>query len=299
MATFDASKLNLPFMKYRMAAIGLSAALVIASLLFLAVKGLNYSVDFTGGVSIQLAFSNPVDVGEIRDTLSESGHGQATIQAYDDRNILIRYQESKEDGSGDDTRKQILSLLEEKHGEVTINQIDDVGPVVGSELRKQAFIAVFVSIAFILAYMAFRFQFRFGVVAVIALVHDAILMLGVYSLTGREISTSFIAAILTVIGYSLNDSIVVLDRVRENWSQLRAKGILDLINNSVNQTLSRTINTSLTTLLPVLAMFFWGGEVISNLSFAFLVGIVVGTYSSIYVASALLAEWYLRKPVKK
>jgi preprotein translocase subunit SecF len=282
-----------------MAAIGLSAALVIASLLFLAVKGLNYSVDFTGGVSIQLAFSNPVDVGEIRDTLSESGHGQATIQAYDDRNILIRYQESKEDGSGDDTRKQILSLLEEKHGEVTINQIDDVGPVVGSELRKQAFIAVFVSIAFILAYMAFRFQFRFGVVAVIALVHDAILMLGVYSLTGREISTSFIAAILTVIGYSLNDSIVVLDRVRENWSQLRAKGILDLINNSVNQTLSRTINTSLTTLLPVLAMFFWGGEVISNLSFAFLVGIVVGTYSSIYVASALLAEWYLRKPVKK
>ena len=142
----------------------------------------------------------------------------------------------------------------------------------------------------------FRFSFRFGVAAVFFLVHDAIIMLGIYSLTGREISTSFIAAILTVIGYSLNDSIVVLDRIRENWGQLRSKGILNLVNNSINQTLSRTINTSLTTLLLVLAMFFLGGEVISNLAFAFLVGVVVGTYSSIYVASSVLAEWYVRKP---
>jgi preprotein translocase subunit SecF len=129
-------------------------------------------------------------------------------------------------------------------------------------------------------------------------VHDSIIMLGIYSLTGREISTSFIAAILTVIGYSLNDSIVVLDRIRENWGQLRSRGILELINTSINQTLSRTVNTSLTTLLPVLAMFFLGGEVISNLAFAFLIGIIVGTYSSIYIASAVLAEWYLRRPAK-
>jgi preprotein translocase subunit SecF len=129
-------------------------------------------------------------------------------------------------------------------------------------------------------------------------VHDSIILLGIYSLTGREISTSFISAILTVSVYSLNDSIVVLDRIRENWGQLRSRGILELINTSINQTLSRTVNTSLTTLLPVLAMFFLGGEVISNLAFAFLIGIVVGTYSSIYIASAVLAEWYLRRPAK-
>ncbi|MDR1019589.1 MAG: protein translocase subunit SecF [Synergistaceae bacterium] len=294
MATFNVSKINLPFMKYRMAAIAISAALMLSSLALLAVKGLNYSVDFTGGVSVQIEFDNPVDVADIRNTLSESGQGQATIQAYDDKNVLVRYQDSD-----DALRRQIVASLEEEHGKLTVRQVDDVGPVVGGELRKQAFIAVLVSIAAILIYMAVRFQFRFGVVAVLALVHDAVIMLGAYSLTGREISTSFIAAVLTVIGYSLNDSIVVLDRVRENWPQLRSVGILDLINTSVNQTLSRTINTSLTTLLPVLAMFFFGGEVISNLAFAFLVGIGVGTYSSIYVASSLLAEWFLRKPLKQ
>jgi preprotein translocase subunit SecF len=281
-------------MKYRRVSIALSLALIIVSFLLLAAKGLNYSVDFTGGVSMQLKFARSADVGEIRETLAGIGQGQAVIQAYDDHNVLIRYQSSE-----DDVRKNIVSSLEGKYGEVSIEKIDDVGPVVGGELRKQALTAVIVAIVLILIYMAWRFQFRFGVAAVISLAHDTILMLGVYSLTGREISTSFIAAILTVIGYSLNDSIVVLDRIRENWTQLRSKGILDLINTSINQTLSRTINTSLTTLLPVLAMFFLGGEVISNLAFAFLVGIVVGTYSSIYVASAILAEWYLRSPAKK
>jgi preprotein translocase subunit SecF len=277
-----------------MAAIVISAVLVLSSLCLLAVKGLNYSVDFTGGVSMQIEFENPVNVAEIRNTLSEMGQGQATIQAYDEKNVLVRYQDSS-----DDLRRQIVSSLEKEHGELTVKQVDDVGPVVGGELRKQAFIAVTVSIIAILLYMAVRFQPRFGVVAVLSLVHDSIIMLGAYSLTGREISTSFIAAVLTVIGYSLNDSIVVLDRIRENWPQMRSKGILELVNNSINQTLSRTINTSLTTLLPVLAMFFFGGEVISNLAFAFLIGIAVGTYSSIYVASSLLAEWFLRKPVKK
>ncbi len=291
MATFDASKLNLPFMKYRLTALVVSLVLVIGSLLLLGTKGVNFSVDFSGGVALQLEFESPVNVGDIRKTLSDMGKGQATIQAYDERNVLIRYQDT-----GDAVRKEMLSALEAKYGEVKIQKIDEIGPVVGKELRKQAFIAVTLAIIGILAYMAFRFSFRFGVAAVLSLVHDAIIMLGIYSLTGREISTSFIAAILTVIGYSLNDSIVVLDRIRENWGQLRSKGILNLVNNSINQTLSRTINTSLTTLLPVLAMFFLGGEVISNLAFAFLVGVVVGTYSSIYVASSVLAEWYVRKP---
>jgi preprotein translocase subunit SecF len=277
-----------------MAAICFSLALIVVSLLLLATKGLNYSVDFTGGVSMHLEFQEPVDIGGIRTTLSELGQGQATIQAYDERNILVRLQ-----NEDDEVRKTIIASLGEKFGEVKLQKIDRVGPVVGGELRKQAFTAVIFAIILILIYMAWRFQFRFGVVAVASLAHDTILMLGVYSLTGREISTSFIAAILTVIGYSLNDSIVVLDRIRENWSQLRSKGPLELINASINQTLSRTVNTSLTTLLPVLAMFFLGGDVISNLAFAFLIGIVVGTYSSVYIASALLAEWYLRKPDKR
>jgi preprotein translocase subunit SecF len=281
-------------MKYRTFAIGLSLVLIVASLILLLVKGVNYSVDFAGGVAIQLEFKEPVDIGAVRETLASVGHAQAVIQAYDERNILIRYQDSDEN-----VRREMIAAMENRFGSVTIQKIDDVGPVVGKELRKQAAIAVSVAILLILAYMAFRFRFRFGVVAVAALVHDTIIMLGVYSLTGREISTSFIAAILTVIGYSLNDSIVVLDRIRENWRQFRSLGVEELVNNSINQTLSRTINTSLTTLLPVLAMFFFGGEVISNLAFAFLIGIVVGTYSSIYVASALLAEWYIRKPVRE
>jgi preprotein translocase subunit SecF len=293
MAVFDASKLNIPFMKYRKFAMFFSVALVALSLALLAGKGLNYSVDFSGGVSLQLKFASQVDIGVVRDAIGGVGHGQET-QAFEDGSIRIRYPES------DDTlQEQILQILRDKFGEVTIQQIDKVGPAVGEELRRQAVVAIFMAIVAILIYMWFRFRLRFGAAAVAALIHDSLIMLGAYSLTGREVGTSFIAAVLTVIGYSLNDTIVILDRVRENWGQLHSVGVLDLVNNSVNQTLSRTINTALTTLLPVLAMFFLGGEVISNLAFAFLVGIVVGTYSSIFIASSIVAEWYLRKPERR
>jgi preprotein translocase subunit SecF len=294
MAVFDVSKLNLSLMKYRKFAMFLSIAAIIVSLVSLSVKGINYSVDFSGGIALQLAFENPPeDIGDIRGVLADTGHSQATIQAYDDGSFLIRYQDTDES-----TQQVILNALRDKFGKVAVQKIDNVGPVVGQELRKQAAVAIGLSILAILAYMAVRFRFRFGVAAVAALLHDSIIMLGAYSLTGREISTSFIAAILTVIGYSLNDTIVVMDRVRENWSKLHRDGIVNLVNNSVNQTMSRTINTSLTTLMPVLAMFFLGGEVVSNLAFAFLVGIVVGTYSSIYIASSIVVEWYLRRPVR-
>ncbi|MDR3281043.1 MAG: protein translocase subunit SecF [Synergistaceae bacterium] len=293
MAAYDASKLNLPFMKYRRAALCISLILILASLAALATRGVNYSVDFTGGVALQLDFEEPVDIGAVREALSGADQGQATIQAYDEHNILVRYQDSSEE-----TRSEMMNALEARFGAVSIVKIDEVGPVVGRELRRQATVAVGLAIVAILIYMAIRFRFRFGAAAVAALVHDTIIMLGVYSLTQREISTSFIAAILTVIGYSLNDTIVVLDRVRENWGKIRSAGVLDLVNTSVNQTLTRTIFTALTTLMPVLAMFLFGGEVISNLAFAFLIGIVVGTYSSIYVASSIVAEWYLRKPDK-
>lgn len=291
MATFDASKLNLPFMKYRKVAMGISLIAVLVSLGSLAVKGLNPSVDFTGGLVMHVKFEQPTDVGAVRASLSNIGQGQAVIQAFSEHDIMIRLHAEAED-----VRKEALGKLQDDLGKLTVQRIDKVGPVVGKELRKQAIISLVLALSGILVYMAFRFRFRFGMAAVLSLVHDSIIMLGVYSLLQKEISVAFIAAILTVIGYSLNDSIVVLDRVRENWPLIRTKGVLGLIDNSINQTLSRTVNTSVTTLLPVLAMYFFGGEVISNFAFAFLIGIVVGTYSSVYISSAILADWYLRSP---
>jgi len=290
-AIFNVSGLHLPFMKYRKIWFAISIVCILASAALLLTKGLNLSVDFTGGLVLQVKFDSAVDVADIRKSLSNIGQGQAIIQSYDKNDVLIRFQAQDES-----VRRTVLETLRKDFGGLTVLKIDKVGPVVGKELRMQAVISLVLALLGILLYMAFRFKFRFGVAAVLSLLHDAIIMLGVYSLTGKEVSVSFIAAVLTVVGYSLNDSIVVLDRVRENWRLLGKSGIIQLVDDSVNQTLARTVNTSLTTLLPVIAMCVFGGEVISNFAFAFLVGIVVGTYSSIYIASSIVAEWYLRSP---
>lgn len=291
MATFDASRLNFQFMKYRKILIGLSLICIAVSIALLCTKGLNLGVDFTGGLVLQVKFDQPTDIANVRSALSKIGQGNATIQAFDQNDVLLRFQAQDEQ-----VRKNVLAVLSTDIGSYNILRVDKIGPVVGKELRAQAGYSLFLALAGILIYMAYRFRLRFGAAAVAALMHDVILMLGAYSLTGKEISVTFIAAVLTVAGYSLNDSIVVLDRIRENWGSVRSVGIEKLVNTSVNQTLSRTINTSVTTLLPVMAMFLFGGEVISNFAFAFLVGIAVGTYSSIYIASSLLVEWYSRSP---
>jgi len=288
---FDNVKFNFPFMKYRKVWIGISLVAVLCSYAVLFTKGLNLSVDFTGGLVFQVKFAQEATVADVRASLSKIGQGQATIQKYDNGNFLIRLQANAES-----VREEVTKQLKSDFEGTEILQIDKVGPIVGGELRRQAVMALALALAGILVYMAFRFRFRFGVAAVIALFHDTSIMLGVYSLTGKEISVTFIAAILTIVGYSLNDTIVVMDRIRENWKYVRSDGILEVINRSVNDTLTRTINTALTTLLPVISMLLFGGEVISNFAFAFLVGIVVGTYSSIYVAGAIVAEWYLRSP---
>jgi len=284
---------NINFMGIRRIALGVSIALILGSLALLMTKGLNLGIDFSGGNLVQLEFASPVAVSDIRDSLVEVEQGQSVIQAYSDRGVIIRLQVE------DEAVQQTLSVLRDSFGELEVLRLEKVGPVVGEQLRKEAIIAVVIALVGILGYITLRFRFRFGIASVAALLHDTIITLGVFSLTGREISLPFIAAILTIVGYSLNDTIVVLDRVRENWKKLRQLGIDGLINLSVNQTLSRTINTSLTTFLPVLALFLWGGPVIANFAFAFLVGIVVGTYSSIYISGALLAEWYARSPEKK
>lgn len=281
------------FMKHRKAALMLSLLCIAASLGLIFVKGLNLGIDFTGGNVVQVEFTQPTAIEDIRQVLTSVGQGGSVIQSYSDRGVIIRISANEEEA-----RRHTVESLRSKFPGMQVIRLEKVGPVVGEELRQEAFIALILALAGILAYITVRFQFRFAVVSVAALLHDAVITLGIFSLTGMEISSSFIAAILTIVGYSLNDTIVVLDRVRENWKNLRGTGIVDLLNSSINQTLSRTINTSVTTLLPVVALYLWGGEVLRSFSFALLVGILVGTYSSIYVASGLLAEWWSKVPQK-
>lgn len=177
-----------------------------------------------------------------------------------------------------------------------VSGYEKVGPVVGGELRRQAVIGVSIALVAILIYITVRFRFRFAVVSVVPLVHDVLIALGFFSLTQMEVSSSFIAAILTIVGYSLNNTIIILDRIRENWRDLGRDGIEKLVNDSVNQTLARTINTTLTTLFPVIALCVWGGPVLQAFSYAMLVGIIAGTYSSMFVATGALIEWYKARP---
>ncbi|MBR1438494.1 MAG: protein translocase subunit SecF, partial [Synergistaceae bacterium] len=185
--------------------------------------------------------------------------------------------------------------LSGKYSDMKVTGFEKVGPVVGGELRRQAIIGVTIALIAILIYITLRFQFRFAVVSVVPLVHDVLIALGFFSITQMEIGSSFIAAILTIVGYSLNNTIIILDRVRENWGSLSREGILNLVNKSLNQTLARTINTTLTTLFPVVALCVWGGPVLMAFSYAMLVGMIAGTWSSMMIATGLLCEWQLKK----
>jgi preprotein translocase subunit SecF len=279
------------FMGFRRAAMGISLALVVLSLSLIAFKGLNLGIDYTGGTLLQVEFPAAASVQDARAALATVGQEQAVIQSYSDRGMIIRLK------AGEETvGQQARDALRQKFGEIQVLRLEKVGPVVGKELTRGALIALALALLGILLYVSVRFQFRFAAVSVLALAHDAIIVTGAFALTGREISLTYIAAILTVVGYSINDTIVVLDRVRENWGKLRQLGIERLLDDSVNQTLSRTINTSLTTMLPVIALFLFGGPVIADFSFALLVGLIVGTYSSIFIACAILCEWYKRSP---
>lgn len=285
-------KTYINFMKYRRLALLGSALLVLLSLVLLVTRGLNFGIDFTGGMLLQLEFDSPVSVAEVRGSLDKIGFGGSVIQAYSEKGVLIRLKTDQES----DQKKIVTSLRESLGKNVKVLRTEVVGPVAGSQLRRSAILATSLALLAMLAYITFRFQFRFAVGGVVALVHDVIITLGIFSITYHEVSMPFIAGMLTLVGYSINDTIVVFDRVRENFKNLKQWGVVDLFNNSINQVLSRTINTSLTTLFPVITLFLWGGEVISDFSMALLVGIIVGTYSSIYIAGAIVVEWYLRSP---
>lgn len=282
--------MRIDFMKYRKFALIVSLILVAASIVLLLTRGLNLGIDFTGGNVIQTEFDKRPDIAEVRDVISAIVAKGAMIQNFGEKGIIIRTNEDTEQ-----SREAVVKALSGKYPDMKVTGFEKVGPVVGGELRRQAIIGVTIALIAILVYITLRFQFRFAVVSVVPLVHDVIIALGFFSFTQMEIGSSFIAAILTIVGYSLNNTIIILDRVRENWGTLSREGILNLVNKSLNQTLARTINTTLTTLFPVIALCVWGGPVLMAFSYAMLVGMIAGTWSSMMIATGLLCEWQLKK----
>ncbi|MDX8411919.1 MAG: protein translocase subunit SecF [Mariprofundaceae bacterium] len=285
---------KIDFLGQRKIALGFSIMLILVSLGALMVKGLNFGIDFTGGTLVEVRFSEAAEIADVRDALAPAGFGAAIIQQFGSpEEILIRTQ-NEDAGDSSALSSSILEALKEAYGAdgVEMRRVEFVGPQVGDELAKAGLMAVLVAMLAILLYVTFRFEFRFALGADAALLHDITLIVGLFAITGKEFSLPVVAAILTVIGYSLNDTIVVFDRIRENLVLNRKrKHALDevtVVNQSVNQTLSRTLMTSLTTLLVVLALFFLGGEVIHDFAFALTAGILVGTYSSIYIASPVM-----------
>ncbi len=291
---------NIDFIGKRKIAITISLVFILIGIISLIVSGgPNYGIDFTGGTSLQLRFDKPVNTGEIRNILSKIGLGNTEIKQFGASNeILIRIQQLE---NSDDVSDKVIEELKNnlKDNNLELRMKETVGPRIGSELRRAAIWAIIIALALILAYISWRFEFTFAVGAVVALFHDVMITLGIFSLLNLEISLAIVAAFLTIIGYSLNDTIVVFDRIRENLKVLRRDDVVKIFNTSINQTLGRTILTSLTTFIVVLILFFFGGEVIHNFSFALVVGVVVGTYSSIFIASPVVVEWKLKAERKK
>ncbi len=282
----------------------LSAILILISIGALVTRGLNFGIDFTGGYVVEAGFEQGAELPEIRAALDANGFPDAIVQHFGTTSeVLVRLAPTEGlDGATVNTEvDRVLGSVGQ--GEVTMRRVEYVGPQVGEELREQGGLAVLIALAFIVVYIWLRFEKKFSVGAVAALVHDVIITLGFFAITQINFDLSVLAAILAVIGYSLNDTIVVFDRIRENFRTIRKKAPVELMNISINQTLSRTIITSLTTLLVLLALFLLGGESISSFSIALIIGVVVGTYSSIYVASsAVLALGLTREdmiPVEK
>ena len=280
------------FMRLRKASYVLAAILMIGSIASLAVKQLNFGLDFTGGALVELNYSEPADLDSVRTTLREGGWDDAIVQNFGaSTDVIIRL-------SSDDSElgNEIARVVKQQDGsEVSVKRVEFIGPQVGEELRDQGGLGMLLAMAGILVYVGLRFQLKFAVGAVAALLHDVIFVLGFFSLLGLPFDLTVLAAVLAVIGYSLNDTIVVFDRVRENLRLMRNADLEHVINVSTTQTLARTLATSITTLLVLLALYWFGGESIRGFALALIVGIVVGTYSSIYVSNGLLINLKLTR----
>lgn len=276
---------NIDFMRARRIAFAVSAALLLISVVSLATQGLRLGLDFTGGTLVELSYPQAPELEEIRDQLEIAGYEHFVVQNFgSSRDVLVRLSQ----GFAPEVGEEVRSLLSGGEADVELRRAEFVGAQVGEELRDQGGLGMLVALICVMIYVAFRFQYKFAIGSVLALAHDVILLMGFFSLFRIDFDLTVLAALLAVIGYSLNDTIVVYDRIRENFRTVREGGPKELINLSINQTLIRTTITSLTTLLVLFSLLIFGGEMIHNFALALIVGVLVGTYSSIYVAGTLL-----------
>ena len=285
---------NINFLAWRKLALIFSSIFILVSVSSVFIKGLNWGLDFTGGTLVELSYPNGAEVNSIRDTLRTGGYEGAQVANFgSNKEVLIKLPGTKSDSLG----SEIVALLKEKNinEDIDLRRIEYVGPQIGSELRDDGGTAMLIALAFMMLYIAFRFQSRFAGAAVAALIHDVIIVVGIFSLLQTDFDLTVLAALLAVIGYSLNDTIVVSDRIRENIRAIDSEDIYKTINISLNQTLGRTLVTSLTTLLVLFSLYFLGGELIKNFALALIFGVIVGTYSSIYIAANALIMMGLTK----
>ena len=278
--------MNINFMRFRKIAINISLFMFVGSIGSIFMKGLSLGLDFSGGTLVEIQYEDSVDLQEIRGVLSENGYEDFQVVNFGSSlDVLIKIADQPGNSSLGD---QIFALLSSNSFEGELKRIEFVGPQIGSELRDQGGLGMLVALGMILLYVAFRFQYKFALGAVAALGHDVVIILGLFSIFAWDFDLSVLAALLAVIGYSLNDSIVVSDRIRENFRSERALDSEDLINLSLNQTLSRTVITSLTTLLVLFALFFFGGDAVRGFSLGLIIGVLIGTYSSLYIVTTIL-----------
>jgi preprotein translocase subunit SecF len=273
------------FMGIRRLAVGLSAMMLVISAISLATQGLRLGLDFTGGTQVEVGYQSPANVEGVRAQLERAGFNNPVVVHFgSDSDVLIRLQGKPEGGLSDN----VYEALQSEGAGVELRRVDFVGPQIGEELREDGGLGMLAALIVVMFYVAMRFQLKFAIGAVLALAHDVMITLGFFSLMRLEFDLTVLAATLAVVGYSLNDTIVVSDRIRENFRKIRNMAPVDVINESLSQTLWRTINTSLTTMVVLLSLFFLGGELIHNFAIALMVGVGVGTYSSIYVAATVM-----------
>ena len=295
---------DIKFMSHRKLALTVSMMLIAISLASLVFRGLNYGIDFTGGTLIEVSYAEPVELGAVRSALAQSGFERALVQHFGtSHDVLIRLVAQDRDNRAGLSNEVLKVLQQQSPGQLEMRRVEFVGPQVGEELREDGGLAILYALVGILIYVWLRFEWRFSIGSVIALIHDVTLTLGFFSITQVEFNLTVLAALLAVIGYSLNDTIVVFDRIREDFRKMRKASSTDVINAAINQMLGRTLMTSLTTMLVLVALFFLGGEIIHGFALALIIGVIVGTYSSIYIASTSMLMMGVSKadlmPVKK
>ena len=285
---------DIQFMRYEYLGYAISGLLILLTVILVPLKGLNFGIDFEGGLLIEVRTSGPADLASMRSTLSSLGLGEVALQTFGEPNdVLIRVQRQE----GDEEAQQVaVEKVKKALGDqVSYRRVEFVGPKVSSELFWAGAQAVGYSFLAILAYIWFRFEWQYGIGAILALIHDTVTTIGVFCIFNLEFNLASVAAILTIVGYSLNDTVVIFDRVRENLRRYKALPLTELLDRSINETLARTVMTALTTLLALLALVIFGGEVIRGFTIAMIWGVIVGTYSTIYIATPVLVHFNLRR----